>query len=180
MCVCVCVCFQNFPKIKTTNKCHPPQTSIPSSRKEARNPLNRSIGRDIALLASLVACLKRYLFSLLWENNSISLLLLLQAPKLFNDTVQSQNDAISSPVCTVIFLFSLLRSDRFSHSSHTATYQSTSVSNLFSTTVTRTTKTRGHYLRAQSQGRHTIDRPEERGAERGSARRSSLKGRVSM
>ena len=32
-----------------------------------------------------------------------------------------------------------------------------------------------HYLRAQSQGYHTIDRPEERGAERGSARRSSLK-----
>ena len=34
-----------------------------------------------------------------------------------------------------------------------------------------------HYLRAQSQGRHTIDRMEERGVERGSARRSSLKGR---
>ena len=34
-----------------------------------------------------------------------------------------------------------------------------------------------HYLRAQSQGYHTIDRPEERGAERGSARRSSLRGR---
>ena len=34
-----------------------------------------------------------------------------------------------------------------------------------------------HYLRAQSQGRHTIDRLEERGVERGSARRSSLKGR---
>ena len=35
----------------------------------------------------------------------------------------------------------------------------------------------GHYLRAQSQGQHTIDRPEERGVDRGSARRSSLKGR---
>ena len=34
-----------------------------------------------------------------------------------------------------------------------------------------------HYLRAQSQGDHTIDRLEERGVERGSARRSSLKGR---
>ena len=34
-----------------------------------------------------------------------------------------------------------------------------------------------HYLRAQSQGHHTIDRLEERGVEIGSARRSSLKGR---
>ena len=34
-----------------------------------------------------------------------------------------------------------------------------------------------HYLRAQSQGHHTMDRLEERGVERGSARRSSLKGR---
>ena len=34
-----------------------------------------------------------------------------------------------------------------------------------------------HYLRAQSQGHHTVDRLEERGVERGSARRSSLKGR---
>ena len=34
-----------------------------------------------------------------------------------------------------------------------------------------------HYLRAQSQGHRTIDRLEERGVERGSARRSSLKGR---
>ena len=34
-----------------------------------------------------------------------------------------------------------------------------------------------HYLRAQSQGHHTIDRLEERGVERGSARRSSLKRR---
>ena len=34
-----------------------------------------------------------------------------------------------------------------------------------------------HYLRAQSQGHHTIDRLEERGVDRGSARRSSLKGR---
>ena len=34
-----------------------------------------------------------------------------------------------------------------------------------------------HYLRAQSQGHHAIDRLEERGEERGSARRSSLKGR---
>ena len=34
-----------------------------------------------------------------------------------------------------------------------------------------------HYLRTQSQGHHTIDRLEERGVERGSARRSSLKGR---
>ena len=33
-----------------------------------------------------------------------------------------------------------------------------------------------HYLRAQSQGRHTIDHLEKRGVERGSARRSSLKG----
>ena len=34
------------------------------------------------------------------------------------------------------------------------------------------------YMRAQSQGRHhTIDRLEERGVERGSARRSSFKGR---
>ena len=32
-------------------------------------------------------------------------------------------------------------------------------------------------LRAQSQGHHTIDRLEERGVERGSARRYSLKGR---
>ena len=32
-----------------------------------------------------------------------------------------------------------------------------------------------HYLRAQSQGHHSIDRLEERGVERGSARRSSLK-----
>ena len=31
-----------------------------------------------------------------------------------------------------------------------------------------------HYLRAQSQGHHTIDRLEERGVERGSARRSSF------
>ena len=34
-----------------------------------------------------------------------------------------------------------------------------------------------HYLRAQSQGNHTIDRLEERGVERVSSRRSSLKGR---
>ena len=34
-----------------------------------------------------------------------------------------------------------------------------------------------HYLRPQIQGHHTIDRLEERGVERGSARRSSLKGR---
>ena len=34
-----------------------------------------------------------------------------------------------------------------------------------------------YYQRAQSQGHHTIDRLEERGVERGSARRSSLKGR---
>ena len=33
------------------------------------------------------------------------------------------------------------------------------------------------HLRAQSQGRHTIDRLEERSVERGSARRCSLKGR---
>ena len=32
-----------------------------------------------------------------------------------------------------------------------------------------------HHLWAQSQGHHTIDRLEERGVERGSARRSSLK-----
>ena len=32
-------------------------------------------------------------------------------------------------------------------------------------------------MRAQNQGRHTIDRLEERGVERGSARRSSSKGR---
>ena len=35
----------------------------------------------------------------------------------------------------------------------------------------------GHYLRAKSQEHHTTDRLEERGVERGSARRSSLKGR---
>ena len=34
-----------------------------------------------------------------------------------------------------------------------------------------------HYLRAQSQEHHYIDRLEERGVERGSVRRSSLKGR---
>ena len=34
-----------------------------------------------------------------------------------------------------------------------------------------------HYLRAQSQRDHTVDRLEERGVERGSAGRSSLKGR---
>ena len=34
-----------------------------------------------------------------------------------------------------------------------------------------------HYLRAQSQGHHTTDRLDERGVERESARRSSLKGR---
>ena len=34
-----------------------------------------------------------------------------------------------------------------------------------------------HYLRAKSQEHHTTDRLEERGVERGSARRSSLKGR---
>ena len=34
-----------------------------------------------------------------------------------------------------------------------------------------------HYLGAQSQGHHTTDRLEERGVERGSARRSSLKVR---
>ena len=34
-----------------------------------------------------------------------------------------------------------------------------------------------HYLRAKSQGHHAIDRLEERGVERGSARRSSSKGR---
>ena len=34
-----------------------------------------------------------------------------------------------------------------------------------------------HYLGAQSQERHTIDRLEEKGMERGSARRSFLKGR---
>ena len=33
------------------------------------------------------------------------------------------------------------------------------------------------YLRAQSQVHHTIGRPEERGVEKGSVRRSSLKGR---
>ena len=34
-----------------------------------------------------------------------------------------------------------------------------------------------HYQQAQSQGHHTIDRLEERGVERGFARRSSFKGR---
>ena len=34
-----------------------------------------------------------------------------------------------------------------------------------------------YYLQAQSQGHHAIDRLEERGVERGSARRSSLKER---
>ena len=34
-----------------------------------------------------------------------------------------------------------------------------------------------HYQRAQSQGHHTIDGLEDRGVERESARRSSLKGR---
>ena len=34
-----------------------------------------------------------------------------------------------------------------------------------------------HYLRAQSQGHHTIDRLEGRGVERSSGRRPSLKGR---
>ena len=34
-----------------------------------------------------------------------------------------------------------------------------------------------HWLRAQSHGHHTIDRLEERGVEKESARRSSLKGR---
>ena len=34
-----------------------------------------------------------------------------------------------------------------------------------------------HYLRAQSQRHHAIDHLEERGVERGSARRSALKGR---
>ena len=34
-----------------------------------------------------------------------------------------------------------------------------------------------HYLRAQSQGHHTIDRLEARGMERGNAQQSSLKGR---
>ena len=34
-----------------------------------------------------------------------------------------------------------------------------------------------HYLRTQSQGHHTVDSPEERGVERGSAGRSFLKGR---
>ena len=34
-----------------------------------------------------------------------------------------------------------------------------------------------HYLRVQSQGHQTIDRLEEKGVERGSARRSSLKVR---
>ena len=33
-----------------------------------------------------------------------------------------------------------------------------------------------HYLRAQSQGHYTVDRPEEGGMKRGSDRRSSLKG----
>ena len=36
-----------------------------------------------------------------------------------------------------------------------------------------------HYLRARSQGHHTIDRLEMRGVERGSTGRSSLKGRES-
>ena len=34
-----------------------------------------------------------------------------------------------------------------------------------------------YYLQSQSQGHHAIDRPEGRGVERGSARRSSLKER---
>ena len=34
-----------------------------------------------------------------------------------------------------------------------------------------------HYLRAQNRAHHTIDRLEKRGVERGSSRRSSLKGR---
>ena len=34
-----------------------------------------------------------------------------------------------------------------------------------------------HYLQEQSQGHHTTDHLEESGVERGSARRSSLKGR---
>ena len=37
-----------------------------------------------------------------------------------------------------------------------------------------------HYLRAQSQGHHIIDRQEERGVERGSARWSFLKGREAI
>ena len=38
-------------------------------------------------------------------------------------------------------------------------------------------RTLRHYTRPQSQGHHTIDHLEERGVERGSARRSSFKGR---
>ena len=34
-----------------------------------------------------------------------------------------------------------------------------------------------YYQRAQSQGHHTINHPDKRGVERGSARQSSLKGR---
>ena len=38
-------------------------------------------------------------------------------------------------------------------------------------------RTLRHYPRAQSQGHHTVDRLEERGVDRGSSRRPSLKGR---
>ena len=45
---------------------------------------------------------------------------------------------------------------------------------MFTASVLRSLR---HYLRVQSQGHHTIDRQEERGMKRGSAKRSSLKGR---
>ena len=43
--------------------------------------------------------------------------------------------------------------------------------------VSEVLRTLRHYPRAQSQGHHTVDRLEERGVDRGSSRRPSLKGR---
>ena len=44
--------------------------------------------------------------------------------------------------------------------------------------ISEVLRTLRHYMLKQSQGHRTIDRLEERGVEKGSARRSSSKGRI--
>ena len=73
---------------------------------------------------------------------------------------------------SVLFVFLLFPSDRTDRLAGKAALTSGLL--LGRSEVLRSLR---HYLSAQSQGHHTIDRLEERGVERGSARRSSFNGR---
>ena len=74
--------------------------------------------------------------------------------------------------CTAMDITGVMENDRVDRLAGKATLTSRLL--LGRSEVLRSSR---HYLQAQSQRHHTIDRLEERGVEKGSARRSSLKGR---